>query len=376
MVMTTRARRLNTWFGLLLWVGCIVACDEQTYTPDFNDPIDPPSEIGQPSQTDEQNPSQDEPAADEPIVLREQDGLTIRGKTISAKVAIQLHDCKNITIIDCDLTQVIADGCTGLRIVNCYLHDTDGEAVYLDNCKDVLIQGNRIERVKSGVLAHQSTAIRVVGNFCKDVLGPLPGGQLVQFDKVTGTGNAITDNYALNTLGLSNPEDVINLYQSHGTEESPILVENNYLLGDPIQGSRGKSISGSGIMLGDNGGSWQHCRNNTLISPGQVGIGVACGENIVGEENLVLGRRSDVSNVGLYAWNQYVDEPAGKITFRKNTVAWVNNEGMDNPYWDGGGFTKVIEQDNRFGGSELLEEISKPRPPSIAPQPLVPFVEE
>ncbi|MEM9414120.1 MAG: right-handed parallel beta-helix repeat-containing protein [Planctomycetota bacterium] len=317
----------------------------------------------------------DEDGADDPIVLRGQSGITIRGRTIRADPAVVLHDCEGVTLVDCDLTRVQAGGCRDLRIVNCHLHDSEDNAVYLDDCRDVLIQGNRIERVRTGVLAHRSRGVRVIGNYCENVLGPLPGGQLVQFDKVAGAGNAITDNYAVNFRNASNPEDVISIYQSHGTSVSPILIENNYIVGDPEHGSAGKSDSGSGIMLGDNGGSWQVCRNNTLISPGQVGIGIACGENIVVEDNLILGASSDVANVGLYAWNQYEDQPAGQVTIRRNTVAWINANGDDNPDWDGGGFTRVIEEGNTFGGRSLLNATERPDPPNESTQPPVPFEE-
>ena len=309
------------------------------------------------------------------IVFRGYKNATLRDWMIRGDVAVELHDCEDITLIDCDLRKVVAGGCKNLRIVNCYIHDSEDEAVYLDDCTDVLVQGNRFERVKTGVLAHQSSKIRVVGNFCRNVLGPVPGGQLVQFDKVTGAGNTISRNYAINDKGKSTPEDMISLYKSHGTKDSPILVEKNYLVGDPVHGSAGKSDSGSGIMLGDGGGSWQLCRDNTLISPGQGGIGVASGKDIVVMDNLILGKKSDVSNVGLYAWNQYQGEAVGQVSLRGNTVAWVNNAGKDNPYWDGGGFMKVSETGNTFGGQALLNRTSVPEPPSEAPQAPVPFDE-
>lgn len=369
----------HAWLAIavVLWacltlVGC--GQDDSSATPDTtgsNAASPPIAELAQPPA----NKPKDTVISAATVVLRGQSGVTIRGRTIHADPAIELHGCENIMLIDCDLSRVVAGGCRNLRIVNCYIHDSEGEAVYLDNCVDVLVQGNRLERIKTGVLVHRSSGVRVIGNYCQDVTGPLPGGQLAQFDKVTGKGNAITNNYAINTLGKSNPEDMISLYQSHGTPDSPILINNNYLVGDPSLGSAGKSDSGSGIMLGDNGGSWQLCRNNTLISPGQVGIGVACGENIVVEKNLIVGHRSDVSNVGLYAWNQYDDQPAGQVTFRGNTVAWVNSQGDDNPYWDGGGFTRIIEEGNVFGGRGLLDQIQVPGPPSTLPQPPVPFVE-
>ena len=310
-----------------------------------------------------------------PIVLRNESGVTIRGRTISDDLSIKLHDCDNITLIDCDLRRIELTQCSQVKIVNCFLHDSAGNAIYLDGCSDVLVQGNRIERVRTGILAHRSQAIRIIGNYCEDVQGPMPGGQFVQFDKVTGSGNIIADNYAVNFHDASTPEDMISIYQSRGTRASPILIENNYLTGDPERGSEGKSSSGSGIMLGDDGGAWQTCRNNTLINPGQVGIGIASGEFITVENNLILGESSDVVNVGLYAWNQY-DRPAGRVTLRHNTIAWVNANGGDNPYWDGGGFTQVVQEDNTFGGRALLDSIEIPEPPSERHAPPVPYVEE
>ena len=353
------AHKALSFAGCLLILTAMLACDRRadTHTTDTAEPV-----------ISHHTPS-------DPLVLRGQDGITLRGLAITSDPAIELHGCKNITIIDCDLTRVIVGGSSNVRIVNNFVHDSNEEAIYLDDCDEILVQGNRIERVKTGVLAHQSAGIKVIGNYCRDVLGPLPGGQLVQFDKVSGAGNAITHNYAVNYLGSSNPEDMISLYQSHGSRESPILIENNYLAGDPQWGSQGKSESGSGIMLGDNGGSWQICRNNTLLSPGQVGIGVAGGEYIYVQNNFILGKQSDVSNVGIYVWNQYKDKPAGQIGLDQNTVGWTNREGKDNPYWEGGGFPVITNTGFNFGGYEAIRRTGVPSPPSEAPQPPVPFVE-
>ena len=376
---TRKKTSLGGWLVLaaLFTVGTALWAGGQTNPSDTLVPVDPEFSLPtlQVLGSAAQPVIQDEAGGHSAIVFRGYKNATLRGWTVRGDVAVELHDCEDITLIDCDLRRVVAGGCTNLRIVNCYIHDSKDEAVYLDDCTDVLVQGNRFERVKTGVLAHKSSEIRVVGNFCRNVLGPVPGGQLVQFDKVTGKGNTITHNYAINDKGKSSPEDMISLYQSHGTKDSPILVENNYLVGDPVHGSAGKSDSGSGIMLGDGGGSWQVCRDNTLISPGQVGIGVASGKDIVVLDNLILGEKSNVSNVGLYAWNQYQGEVVGQVSLRGNTVAWVNSAGQDNPYWDGGGFSKVSETGNTFGGSALLQQTSVPDPPSNAPQPPVPFKE-
>jgi len=313
-------------------------------------------------------------ADDQTLNLRGQSGLRIDGRTISADPSVVIEDCDGVMLINCDLRSVSVRGSTNILVVNSHLHDSPNNAVYFDDCETVLVQGNRVERVRTGVLAHRSTGVRMIGNYVEDVQGPMPGGQLVQFDKVTGPGNVVAQNYGVNHRDTSNPEDMISMYQSHGTEESPILIEDNYLMGDPVHGSAGKSGSGSGIMLGDGGGSWQTCVANKLINPGQAGIGVASGEDIVVQFNVVRGERSDVSNVGVYVWEQY-DQPAGRVVVFENIVAWVDAQDRDNPFWDGGGFRVVERGNNTFGGRAMLDDIPAPSPPSVAPSPPRPYVD-
>ena len=99
-------------------------------------------------------------------------------------------------------------------------------------------------------------------------------------------------------------------------------------------------------MLGDNdtkgggGGGNQICRKNILVSPGQVGIGVAGGDNILVQGNTVIGGQSDVSNVGIYAWNQS-NAPGGTITVSNNRVSWTGKDGTPNNWWQGTGFASV-----------------------------------
>lgn len=288
------------------------------------------------------------PTPSEPIVLRNRKSVRIERLKIDADVSIDLRDCEDVVIISCNVRSIRAGNVKRLRIYNSFIHDSENNAVNLDGCDDVVVQGNRMERIATGVYAHKSTAVQVVGNLCIDVQGPMPRGQLAQFDKVTGPNNLILGNIAVNHHGRSNPEDTINLYQSVGTADSPIRVENNILLGDPERGSHGFSDSGSGIMLGDGGGQHQLCTGNTLHSPGQVGIGVAGGGDITVASNLVYGETSNVANVGIYTWNQYKDQPTGDVLVADNRVAWVNAQGRNNSYWNGDGFTKVTQRNNRF----------------------------
>ncbi len=286
--------------------------------------------------------------------------------SIEDDVSILLENCTDITIITCDLRSIRAAGVTNLRIYNSRIRNSKNNAVSLDGCHDVVVQGNLIENVATGVYAHQSTAVQVVGNLCYDVQGPMPRGQLVQFDKVTGPDNLILGNIAINRHGRSTPEDMINLFQSVGTPDSPIRVEHNHLAGDPERGSQDLSRSGSGIMLGDGGGQHQVCAHNTLVNPGQVGIGVAGGGDIRVVGNTIVGTKSNVANVGLYTWNQY-DAPPGDITVADNRVQWINAEGRSNPYWNGEGFTQVTQQNNAFGDASLNPHTLAPDPTQTVP---------
>jgi hypothetical protein len=144
------------------------------------------------------------------------------------------------------------------------------------------------------------------------------------------------------------------------------LIENNYLTGDPVAGSEGKSPIGSSIMLGDNGGTHLLCRHNVAISAGQMGIGVAGGTFIRVEDNLIFGAQSNVSNNGMYIWNQS-KLPSHHITLARNRVSWVNKDGEETSWWDGGGADDVVMDHNQFADETLRDAL--PKPPSQAPMP-------
>ncbi len=315
----------------------------------------------------------------EPVTLAKSGALqwdgrsneTIDAKIIASPVSILLWHCSDIVISACDLRSIEVVECQNVTIRNCWIHDSARCAVEISKSRKVLVQGCRIEDVVSGVYAVESQQVQVVGNFVRNVKGPFPRGQLAQFDKVTGAGNGIRGNYAINTRGKSHPEDVISLYASFGTEESPILIEDNYLTGDPKLGSHGMSKSGSGIMLGDTGGAFLTCRRNVVLSAGQVGIGVAGGRFVRVEDNVIFGRKSDVSNVGLYVWNQS-GQPSNHVALIRNRVHWLSRTGEENSWWDGGGVATPELTGNHWADATL--EALLPSPPSRAPMPPQPWV--
>jgi len=287
-----------------------------------------------------------------PMIVDGKSGVVIertrfRHRLPPGQAAVQIRNCKNVLIKNCAFFGIGA----GIQI-------SDSENVGVQNCAfvDLFESGSGGVVPQIGVEVHQTTGVEVEGclfefvssglhavssrevvfkrNMVFNILGPYPRGQAVQFSQVTGGGNLIAENYVLNEAGISAPQDCINLFESSGIPESPIRVENNLLLGDPKNGNQGQSTSGSGIMAGDGGGSFQLIRKNCMNSPGQAGIGVAGGDQIVVVDNLVRGEAVGVSNVGISVWSQY-PRKAGKVLISSNTIGWKNKNFRENNFWQG-----------------------------------------
>lgn len=242
--------------------------------------------------------------------------LTISGKSISGGTvpAITLTNCYNIHI-------------TGNMLGN----STD-VGIYLYNCYNVTIDSNDISNVASGVDVVNTTkgGIVVVWNQFRNMQGPFPRGQFVQFNTVSGANNLIDNNRCENVFGSSNPEDAINIYKSKGTAASPIKITNNWIRGG------GPSATGGGIMLGDNGGSYQVASGNVLVDPGQYGMAIAGGDHMSITGNSVYARMQSFTNVGVYIWAQ----SGAKCTYATisgNRVNFTNAQNEQNDSWVGTG---------------------------------------
>ncbi len=314
-----------------------------------------------------------------PIHLIGKTNVEIAGKAFSlvgrgaAEACIILDQCTNITIRSCRFADVPCQGvlirqCEGVRISGNEFFGLGREKPCLGiDCylsRNIRVIGNRIQRVASGAYFLQSTGILFASNDVQDVMGPIPRGEMVQFDEVYGEGNVICNNIAVNHWKRSKPADVISIYKSAGTVGSPIVIRDNWIMGDPESGSKDLLAIGSGIMLADGGGAHIVCSGNRLVSPGQVGIGVASGSNIVVIANVVLGRRSNRSNVGIYVWNQY-PEPGGGVLIASNVVAWTNTRGEDSAFWNGAAkcgkafeFTSVVLKDNVWNAWEEIGHLA------------------
>jgi parallel beta-helix repeat protein len=277
-----------------------------------------------------------------PINISGAHDMTISGREITggALPAIKLSNCYNI------------------RITRNRLSNSTAAGIYLINCRNIIIDYNYISNVSSGVYAENSEGGIIVSyNRFKNMRGPMPRGQFVQFNNVNGAGNSISFNKGENVLGQSNPEDGINLFKSNGVPYSPIKVTGNWIRGG------GPSRSGGGIMLGDNGGSYQVAFKNILINPGQYGMAIAGGDHISIIENTIYGKAQDFTNVGIYILGQ-AGYHCSNATITGNKVRFMNAKNIENDRWLGMGEAVPAGWGANYWGANIGE--------SVLPRTIVP----
>ena len=103
-------------------------------------------------------------------------------------------------------------------------------------------------------------------------------------------------------------------------------------------------------MLGDNMGDNQEASDNICIDCGQYGMAIAGGQNNRLLRNIIMGRRHDWSNVGLYVWGiPQRNSRVSNAIVRENTISWVNRFNKRNPIW--------ISSQNVFGVVNELNRI-------------------
>jgi parallel beta-helix repeat protein len=236
--------------------------------------------------------------------------------------------------------------CSNITIKSCYFISLKGNGVNINNSKNVTIINCYFKNVATGVYAYKSTQVAILKNRFKNMQGPLPRGQMVQLNEVTGVGNQISYNKCLNEMEASSPEDAINIYKSYGTPASPVQI-----IGNQISGG-GPSKSGGGIMVGDNGGGYITAKGNVLVNPGQYGIAIAGGHHISIIQNTVFGKKQTFTNVGIYIWNQHTSGCALN-TIAGNKVNWTNSQGELNSSWNNGNCGKVSGWETNNWGADI-----------------------
>jgi len=272
-----------------------------------------------------------------PIVIDGQQGVVISGLRItnpdgncidirggSSNIVIE-----NSEIGPCGGKGIYIIQSTNVDVRNNVIRDAVEEGVMSYESSSIAVDSNIIENVQSGYEmwttngGNLSFTNNYVKNVSRDQSGNGGGGNIVQMVYARGPGIRVTNNIGINILGESYPEDLINVYRSSGTASDPILISGNKFLGG------GPSPSGGGIILGDQGGSYQIAENNILVNPGQYGMQIAGGNNNTIRNNQIFSDdKRDFANGGIIVW-RYNDIGTGTQpgncyghTVVSNQVTW------------------------------------------------------
>jgi hypothetical protein len=149
--------------------------------------------------------------------------------------------------------------------------------------------------------------------------------------------------------------------KSSGDPTDPIQI-----VGNKIKGG-GPSNIGGGIGAGDSAGAYAVIKDNILVDPGQIGIGIGGGHHMQILNNLVYGGQQPWTNVGIAVWNwNNYDPNCYSHTVQGNSVNWTNKAGFKNPNWDGGNCGPIAGWDDNNWDSNIGPEIEHLTIPSCS----------
>lgn len=269
----------------------------------------------------------------EPIIL-ENCTLRGRGHLIDASwtsANLTVRNCKGYGLNPNDRTRIPgrflqAEGVVSLLIENNFMEKTAG--IYINKW-----QGNK--GLPVSIVIRNNLVRNIEGRYSDGNGGFQDKFHRVQFVQFNGmrdiSGAEIAWNRVENTARQSHVEDVINIYDSTGTANSPIRIHDN-LINGAFSGRPDASYSGGGIMMGDGCNSgYTEATGNTVLETSNYGIAVAGGhhQKISGNTMLALGKLSDGtlldadSDSGFYMRN-YCQTPndASTVIAEGNTVGW------------------------------------------------------
>lgn len=276
-------------------------------------------------------------SAESPTTYSNTDNITINRKSFT-NLNAGTQNGDNLVFTNCD----------NLIIRNCYFGSSVGIGIAITNCKNVLIEDCLFANNESAVYADSASEDIIIQDCqCINPHGPSPRGQFVQFNSVVTsvTGQcAIRRNRVENFLGESYPEDTINMFASSGRVGAPIDISDNIIKGG------GPSLSGGAILTGDTSGSYTTFSNNWLVNPGQYGIAIAGGSNMVMDSNRIYSPSFDWNNIGAYIWAQG-GATCSDATFTNNHVSYLDETGAINNFWDAGNCGTVTISGNVYNES-------------------------
>jgi hypothetical protein len=289
--------------------------------------------------------------------IRARAGQVIENVHVSASdgPCIIVEGVDNVTIRDAEIGPCGSDG------------DPDASGIAILFSGNVSIQRNVIHDVSTAVYVMGSSHPIVMDrNYVYNVRGPLPRGQMIQMNGVSGgsSGSRITCNVSDAKPGVRHGvmhgdtaagiEDHINFFGSPGLEGDHTEVAYNRLRG----GSK-VSTSGSGIMMGEGGGGRLNVRHNTIVDVVNAGAGISGGADIRFDSNRIYQHRNAgiYVNVGLYVWGQDGASCDGGHTLTNNRIWTAASSGAMNPFWNDGNCEPVSLSGNVFDDATLTPDI-------------------
>lgn len=236
-------------------------------------------------------------------------GLSITGGTY----CLYLNNCSNVTI-------------TGCRFANASKYE-----VYMTgNCNNVTMTNCYVTGGISGVHVENSSTIKINSNQLKNINGPFPGGNFIQFVNVRGGGCQINNNHCENDAGVAaHPQDGLSVYQSNGIQGDSIQVIGNWIRGGQVKDDSGGAAA---VVLGDLGGSYQVARNNIVVNGGFVGMQVQGGTHIKMDHNTIYGAVTPYSNCGL-CYGNYSGKTSSDVNISYNKVKYFKTNGQEMDAW-------------------------------------------
>lgn len=230
--------------------------------------------------------------------------------------AISLWKCENVIIRNCKFTNVAWEA-----------------AILVENGLNVTITDCVFENVYQALRVEKSRGnVKFENNEVKNLVKGLHngnGGGGVQIAESNGPGYSVSSNVFENLPGNTHTIDVIGVYHSNGTPDSPIMIKGNWIRGG------GPLLNSGGIILGDVGGSYQIAEDNILVDPGQYGIQIAGGHNMTLRNNKVYAKQQPFTNVGLVLANWTQDQLGASynIVVENNAINWISSSGAVGTAW-------------------------------------------
>lgn len=234
------------------------------------------------------------------FVVHDQHDIEVTGKSFeNAGVAVTIEHCQRVKVHDLDFRSCIG-------------------GIYVMDCQDVVIEDCRFLNIGGAA---------EVGSGKNNA---------IQLNRTTG--GAIR---RCKILG-GQTEDAISMYRSGGTAAAPFVIEEIAIEGLNVDtmtlwglAKAWTSGSGTGCILGDEGGSYIELRHFTMLRPGQVGVQIITGTGHKVHDGIIYAdpRGPKTSpNVGVSSYQpDGVRPPTAEVY--KLRVNWRKNDESPNPFW-------------------------------------------